>query len=225
MVSVDVKHHKRKKKIGTLKLPRTDCAPFLDQLLGSVQKGVAKRQPECSAECSARQGTWESCVSPLSVASFLCLCSGLLHWSGGQSPTWAGRLSHRHTGRRASCARFCEAFCKVSKRGRTCLPPVQRITYITPQCMKRGHCTSRRRRPWITTHWYSTRRKLVPARCWPPSGHLCWKKIRVRKIDSFWPLPLMKGYRWMTYHLTVHTIIIPMSKKTIKLTTMYLTRY
>ena len=28
----------------------------------------------------------------------------------------------------------------------------------------------------------------------------------------------MKGCGWMTYHLTVHTIIIPMSKKTIKLT-------
>ena len=29
----------------------------------------------------------------------------------------------------------------------------------------------------------------------------------------------------MTYHLTVHTIIISMSKKTNKLTTMYLTHY
>ena len=35
----------------------------------------------------------------------------------------------------------------------------------------------------------------------------------------------MKGCRWMTYHLTVHTINIPMGKKIIKLTTMYLTRY
>ena len=43
-------------------------------------------------------------------------------------------------------------------------------------------------------------------------------------IYSFRPLPLMKGCRWMTYHLTVHTIIVPMSKKTNKLTTMYLTR-
>ena len=30
----------------------------------------------------------------------------------------------------------------------------------------------------------------------------------------------MKGCRWMTYHLTVHTITIPISKKTIKLKTM-----
>ena len=44
-------------------------------------------------------------------------------------------------------------------------------------------------------------------------------------IYSFRPLPIMKGCRCMTFHLTVHTIIIPMSKKTIKLTTMYLTRY
>ena len=35
----------------------------------------------------------------------------------------------------------------------------------------------------------------------------------------------MMGCRWLTYHLTVLTIIIPMSKKTNKLTTMYLTRY
>ena len=38
----------------------------------------------------------------------------------------------------------------------------------------------------------------------------------------------MKRCRWMTYHLTVHTIIIPMSKKTNKLTTMLVnddTRY
>ena len=35
----------------------------------------------------------------------------------------------------------------------------------------------------------------------------------------------MKECRWMTYHLTVHTIIISMSKKTNKLTTMYLTHY
>ena len=34
--------------------------------------------------------------------------------------------------------------------------------------------------------------------------------------------PLTKGCRWMTYHLTVHTIIIPMNKKTIKLTTVCL---
>ena len=35
----------------------------------------------------------------------------------------------------------------------------------------------------------------------------------------------MKGCGWLTYHLTVHTIIVPMSKKTNKLTTMYLTPY
>ena len=45
--------------------------------------------------------------------------------------------------------------------------------------------------------------------------------IRVRMIYSFRPLPLMKGCGWMTCHLTVHTIIVPMSKKTNKLTTMY----
>ena len=33
--------------------------------------------------------------------------------------------------------------------------------------------------------------------------------IRIRMIYSFRPLPLMKGCRWKTYHLTVHTIIIP----------------
>ena len=33
-------------------------------------------------------------------------------------------------------------------------------------------------------------------------------------IYSFRPLRLMKRCRWMTFHLTVHTIvIIPMSKK------------
>ena len=47
----------------------------------------------------------------------------------------------------------------------------------------------------------------------------------IRMIYSFRPLPLMKGCRWMTYHLTVHTVTIPINKKTIKLTTMYLTRY
>ena len=46
-------------------------------------------------------------------------------------------------------------------------------------------------------------------------------RIRIRMIYSFRPLPLMKGCGWMTYHLTVHTIIVPMSKKTNKLTTMY----
>ena len=45
-------------------------------------------------------------------------------------------------------------------------------------------------------------------------------RIQVRMIYSFRPLPLMKGCRWMTYYLTVHTMIIPMSKKTNKLTTM-----
>ena len=44
--------------------------------------------------------------------------------------------------------------------------------------------------------------------------------IRIRTIHSFRPLPLMKGCRWMTYHLTVNTMIISMSKKTNKLTTM-----
>ena len=33
----------------------------------------------------------------------------------------------------------------------------------------------------------------------------------------------MKGCRWMTYHLTVHEVCV--SKKTNRLTTMYLTRY
>ena len=42
---------------------------------------------------------------------------------------------------------------------------------------------------------------------------------RVRMIYSFRPLPLTKGCRWMTYHLTVHTIITSMNKKTNKLTT------
>ena len=32
-------------------------------------------------------------------------------------------------------------------------------------------------------------------------------------IYSFRPLPLMKGCRWMTYHLTVHTIIMPMRER------------
>ena len=44
-------------------------------------------------------------------------------------------------------------------------------------------------------------------------------------IYSFRSLPLMKGCRWMTYHLTVRTIIMPVSKKTNKLATMNLTRY
>ena len=34
----------------------------------------------------------------------------------------------------------------------------------------------------------------------------------------------MKGCGWMTYHLTVHTIIMPTSRKTNKLTSMCLTR-
>ena len=42
-------------------------------------------------------------------------------------------------------------------------------------------------------------------------------------IYSFRPLPLTKGWRWTTYHITVHTILMPMSKKTNKLMTMYLT--
>ena len=33
-------------------------------------------------------------------------------------------------------------------------------------------------------------------------------------IYSFKPLPFMKGCRWMTYHLTVHIVIMPMYKKT-----------
>ena len=44
-------------------------------------------------------------------------------------------------------------------------------------------------------------------------------------IYLFRPVPLVKGCRWMTYHLTVHTVIMPISKKTSKLTTMCLTRY
>ena len=51
------------------------------------------------------------------------------------------------------------------------------------------------------------------------------REIRIRMIYSFRPLPHMKGCGWMTYHLTVHTIIVPMSKKINKLTTMYLTPY
>ena len=39
-------------------------------------------------------------------------------------------------------------------------------------------------------------------------------EIRIRMIYSFRPLPLMKGCGWMTYHLTVHTVIVPLSKKT-----------
>ena len=39
------------------------------------------------------------------------------------------------------------------------------------------------------------------------------KEKRIRMIYSFRPLPLMKGCGWMTYHLTVHTIIVPMSQK------------
>ena len=35
-------------------------------------------------------------------------------------------------------------------------------------------------------------------------------------IDLFRPLPRMKGCMWMAYHLTVHTIIVLMSKKTSK---------
>ena len=52
-----------------------------------------------------------------------------------------------------------------------------------------------------------------------------WEGVDIRMIYSFRPLPLMKACGWMTYRLTVHTIMIPMSKKTIKLTTMYLSRY
>ena len=44
----------------------------------------------------------------------------------------------------------------------------------------------------------------------------------VRKIYTFRPLPFMKEYRWMTYHLTVHTVIMPINKKTNNLTTMCL---
>ena len=45
------------------------------------------------------------------------------------------------------------------------------------------------------------------------------REIQIRMIYSFRPLPLVKGHGWLTYHLTVHTLIIPMSKKTIKLMT------
>ena len=51
------------------------------------------------------------------------------------------------------------------------------------------------------------------------------REIRIRIIYWFRPLHLMKACRWMTYHLTVHTIIVPMSKKTNKLTAVYLTPY
>ena len=41
-------------------------------------------------------------------------------------------------------------------------------------------------------------------------------------IYSFRPLPLKKGCRWMTYHLTVRTIIMHyMKKKTYKRMAMY----
>ena len=40
--------------------------------------------------------------------------------------------------------------------------------------------------------------------------------MRIRKFYSFRPLPLMKGCKWMTYHLTVHTVIMHMDKKTTK---------
>ena len=52
-----------------------------------------------------------------------------------------------------------------------------------------------------------------------------WEGVDIRMIYSFRPLPLTKGCRWMTCHLTVHSIIIPMSKKINKLTTIYLTRF
>ena len=39
-------------------------------------------------------------------------------------------------------------------------------------------------------------------------------------IYSFRPLPLLKRCGWMTYHLTVHTIIMPVNKKTNKLVTV-----
>ena len=47
----------------------------------------------------------------------------------------------------------------------------------------------------------------------------------IRMIYSFRPLPLMKRCGRMTSHLAVHTIIMPMSKKSNKLTTMYLIWY
>ena len=50
-------------------------------------------------------------------------------------------------------------------------------------------------------------------------------EIRIRMIYSFRPLLLMNLCGWMTNHLTVHTIPVPMSKETNKLTTMYLTPY
>ena len=45
------------------------------------------------------------------------------------------------------------------------------------------------------------------------------------RFYSFRPSPIMKGCRWMTYRLKVHAMIVPMNKKTNKLTTMCLTRY
>ena len=41
-------------------------------------------------------------------------------------------------------------------------------------------------------------------------------------IYSFRPMPLMKGCRWMTYQLTIHTIMMHVNKKTNKLTIMCL---
>ena len=68
-------------------------------------------------------------------------------------------------------------------------------------------------------------RHLLQSRLRLRQGETERDPIRTRMIYSFRPLPLMKGCRWMTYHLTVHSIIIPMSKKINKLTTIDLTRF
>ena len=60
---------------------------------------------------------------------------------------------------------------------------------------------------------------------WGGGGGGREREREIRMIYSFRPLSLMKGCGWMTYHLTVHTIVVPMGKKTNKLMTMYLTPY
>ena len=38
-------------------------------------------------------------------------------------------------------------------------------------------------------------------------------RVRIQMIYSFRPLPLINGCGWMTYHLTVHTIIVPIERQ------------